>query len=170
VTLNRFFLIAILLIAICLFFGCKSKSVETEAGKTAPDFRANDLTGKTYFLNAELGKPVVLVFFATWCAPCRSEAPLIGGLYNELAGAATILSIVIDPENIDQVRSFVNGLSIPYPMLLDEDGSIQKAYGISELPATLVIDKTGKIRSQFKGFNLRSLVQLKSIVNQLIKE
>lgn len=141
------FTIALLLFAL----GCSTS--DRGAGTIAPDFRLNDLTGKTCYLNAELKeKPVVLTFFATWCTPCKEEVPLLIDLHKSLGNKITLLCVVVDPENIDKVRNFSTALSIPYPMLLDEGRKVMDRYGLSELPATFLIDTKGKIRSRFGPF------------------
>ncbi|MDP8223810.1 MAG: TlpA disulfide reductase family protein [Candidatus Lernaella stagnicola] len=144
-TLRRISL-ALLLLTVA---GCTRGGGPLEAGRTAPDFRAEDLTGRTHYLNAELAQPLVLTFFATWCLPCREEIPLLIDLHKKLSGRAQILCVAVDPENKGKLRVLVDGLDIPYPMLLDDGQKIMAAYGVAELPVTFVIDREGLIRSQY---------------------
>ena len=138
-------LVAVVLIAAA----CSHSGSDPQVGSLAPDFRAEDLTGRMVFLNAELKRPVVLSFFATWCAPCREEVPRFIELHDRLGDSATILCVVVDPENKDEVRSLVSGLQIPYPMLMDEGQRIKSSYGVWGLPATFVVGTDGRIRSRF---------------------
>jgi len=92
---------------------------------------------------------VVLTFFATWCKPCLEEVPRLVDLQRRFLGRATFLCVVADPENRDKVRAIAAGLSIPYPMLLDEGGSIRSAYAVHGLPATFLIGTNGTILSTF---------------------
>jgi len=131
---------------------CSPDPASRRAGGAAPDFRLSGLSGRTVFLNAELRRPVVLTFFATWCAPCREEIPLLIDLDRRFKDRITILCVVADPENIDKVRSIASRLKIPYPMLLDEGQRTQKAYGVRELPATFFIGTDGRILSRFDAF------------------
>ena len=136
-------------------------------GKLAPDFRANDLTGRTIYLNAELKRPVVLSFFATWCAPCRDEIPYLIDLHRRFEGRATILCIVVDPENTDKVRSIASSLSITYPILMDEGQKIMESYGAGTLPSTFLIGPDGRIRSHFKGFGEAEAKALAASIERL---
>lgn len=128
---------------------CTGSDPLPRAGERAPDFRANDLTGRMVYLNAELALPVVLTFFATWCRPCLEEVPRLVDLHRRFAGRATFLCVVADPENRDKARAIAAGLSIPYPMLLDEGGSIRAAYAVRGLPATFLVGTDGNILSTF---------------------
>jgi peroxiredoxin len=132
--------------------GCAAPSSPTQAGNVAPDFRLNDLSGRTVFLNAELNVPVALTFFATWCAPCREEIPLLADLQNKYEGRMKVLCVDVDPENIDRIRSIADGLKIPYPILLDEGRRVMASYSVRELPATFLIGRDGKIVSQYGAF------------------
>ena len=139
----------LLVVVILVAAACPRSGSYPQVGGVAPDFRAEDLTGRTVFLNAELERPVVLTFFATWCAPCREEVSRFIELHDRLGGSATILCVVVDPENKDEVRSFASGLKIPYPMLMDEGQRIRSSYGVWGLPATFVVGSDGRIHSRF---------------------
>ena len=134
-------------------FACsKANKSGSSAGKIAPDFRADDIKGEPHYLNAELKRPVILTFFATWCVPCREEISLLKKLLDKYGDKVGVLCVVTDPENKDKVIAMVKGLEIPYPMLIDEGQKIMSAYNIEALPATFLIGKDGRIRPMFKGF------------------
>ena len=138
------------------------------AGSTAPDFRADGLTGRTVYLNAELGRPVVLTFFATWCKPCMEEIPRLIELHRLFGGRLKILCIVVDPENKDKVRSIASALSIPFPMLMDEGQKIRSAYSIRGLPATFLVGTDGRIRSRFSYIGEAEARALADAVRRLL--
>jgi peroxiredoxin len=142
---NRKLVVALVLVAAA----CSRSGSSPQVGSLAPDFRAEDLTGRTLFLNAELERPVVLTFFASWCAPCREEVSRFIGLHDRFGDDATILCVVVDPENKDEVRSLASGLRIPYPMLMDEGQRIRSSYAVWGLPATFVVGTDGRIHSRF---------------------
>ncbi len=159
---------SLLIIALFLAgFACSKSGVVPQAGKIAPDFRADDLTGRTWFLNAELTRPVVLVFFATWCDPCRAEVPLMIDIHKRFGDKVSFLCLVEDPENADKVRSLATGLNIPYPMLIDEGQKIMARYGIETLPATLLVGTDGRIHSAFKGFGPEEAKALAQTLDRL---
>jgi peroxiredoxin len=146
---------------------CKSSDAPKQAGAIGPDFRAQDLTGRTRYLSAELTKPVILVFFATWCKPCRLEIPHLIELHKKIADKATILSLVVDSENVDKVRELASGLSIPYPMLLDEGGKIMEQYKVTELPATFLIGRDSTILSRYTHFGAPEVQELAARIESI---
>lgn len=159
------------MLLICLaIVTCRQPQEPLSAGRIAPDFRAADLTGRTVYLNAELKQPVVLTFFATWCAPCRDEMPLLGEVQKRFTGRAAVLCVVVDPENADRVRSMAAGLNTRYPFLLDEGQAIMRAYGVQALPATFVIGVDGRIRSSFSTFGENEKKALIDLLARLTRE
>lgn len=162
--------ISVIFLALMLCVACNRATTGLKPGKIAPDFRANDLRGKTYYLNAELNKPIVLTFFATWCAPCKDEIPLLIDLQREYKNKVGILCIVTDAQNKDKAMSIAAGLSVPYPMLVDEGEKIMKLYEVDTLPTTLLIGSDGRIRSKYSSFRESELQSLKEQINRVLKK
>ena len=164
---RSFAILAVVLVAV--LFGCSSSN--KNAGNTAPDFRADDLTGRTVYLNAELRNgPVVLTFFATWCEPCREEAPLLAKLADKYKGRAQVLCLAVDPENKDKIATFAKSLSLPYPVLMDEGRKIMERYGVSQLPATFLLGKDGRIYSRFDRFGETEQKALQDALDRLLEK
>lgn len=83
---------------------------------------------------------VVVHFFATWCEPCREELPALAALAGRFAGRPLAV-VSIDAGEVDaRVRRFLAGTPVPFPVLMDRDRSVTKAWGISVLPSTVVLD------------------------------
>ncbi|MDP8254179.1 MAG: TlpA disulfide reductase family protein [Candidatus Alcyoniella australis] len=157
-----------LVLCALLLCGCGEAGGPVQAGGVAPDFRAQDVLGRTHYLNDELDRPLVLTFFATWCAPCRREIPLMIELEKRHAGRVNVLCVVVDAQAIDSVRSLVAELKIPYPMLLDESGRIKRIYGVQSLPTTLVIRPDRKIAARFVGFDDQDAAALDELLLRLV--
>lgn len=162
--------VSVLFIALFFFTACNRSSVGLEPGKNAPDFRANDLTERTYYLSAELNRPVVLTFFATWCAPCKDEIPYLIELHNHFKNKIRILCIVTDAANKDKALSISKGLAVPYPMLMDDGEKVMTLYGVNTLPTTFLVGLDGRIITRYSSFGEQELKSLKEQINRVLKK
>ena len=120
-----------------------------KVGDRAPNFRLPALAGGETTLSDSVatGRPVVLNVFATWCASCRTEMPVLGGAHGL---SATVLGIDLR-EAPERVQPLVDATGARYPVLLDRDGAVARAYGTTGLPATCVIAADGTIRRWVVG-------------------
>jgi cytochrome c biogenesis protein CcmG, thiol:disulfide interchange protein DsbE len=91
------------------------------------------------------GKVVVLNVFASWCAPCAAEAPILEREQRALAGDhATIIGVTYLDNSSDSQR-FVREYHLTYPVLRDVDGNFVRSFGTTGVPETFVIDRAGRI-------------------------
>lgn len=105
-----------------------------------PAFVLDDLSGNRIALDDAPGRVVLVHFFATWCEPCRAE---LGALRDFAARheAHVLTVLAIDVGEVDaRVRRFVATTAFDRPVLLDRDQAVAKAWGISALPTTVVLD------------------------------
>jgi len=102
-------------------------------------------------LAAYKGKVVVLNYWASWCDPCRAEAPLLQRWQKTLEKrGGTVLGIdVLDVAG--DARAFVRKYGLTYPILRDGDGSSQTAYGILAYPESFVIGRNGRVAAARRG-------------------
>lgn len=117
---------------------------------------------------AELrGKPVILNFWASWCGPCKDEAPLLENAQKRLqAMGGTVLGVTYRDATPD-AKKFIAEQKITYPNLRDVDGKLAEDYGTNKLPETFVIDADGKIVAVSRGqvsekFMQNALAQLEA--------
>ena len=107
-------------------------------------------SGQTSLL-AYRGQVVVLNFWASWCDPCKAEAPMLESVQRELlAHRATVLGVT-DLDLAPDSRSFVARYGLTYPNLRDVDGNLSHAYGTNQLPETFVIDRNGRVAAISRG-------------------
>ncbi|HEY2466056.1 MAG TPA: TlpA disulfide reductase family protein [Steroidobacteraceae bacterium] len=119
-----------------------------------PDFSLDDLSGKTTSIGAWSGKSLVINFWATWCAPCRREIPLLKTLAADWAGHdLTVIGIAVD--HADKVREFAGQFKIDYPVLIGEQDALEVAakFGMDApvFPFTVFTDRRGEIVALFVG-------------------
>lgn len=104
-------------------------------------------TGARTSLAAYHGKVLVVNVFASWCPPCRTEAPILADAEQSLrARGATILGVTYQ-DNPSAAALFVRQQHITYPVLRDVDGNFARSFGVSELPETFVINRQGRVQA-----------------------
>ena len=114
-------------------------------GSAAPDFRATTLDGKSLSLHGLRGKPVILNFWATWCAECRSEMPAIQATWvRHRAAGLQVVGVNFREGDVPRERRFLDQAGASYPSLSDPDGKIADAYRVTNgLPVSIFIDRAG---------------------------
>lgn len=111
--------------------------------------RLNDSSGKPQLLSAWQGQPLVVNFWATWCAPCREEMPAFSRLQSRYAASGVrFVGIALDtPEN---VAAFVKQVQVSYPLLLGDDQGLELTQQLGNaqmaLPFTVVLDAHAQVR------------------------
>jgi len=123
------------------------------SGALAPDFRLENLDGGTVELSDLRGKVVYVNFWATWCAPCRDEAPALQRLYQALRGEGfEILAPTIDAANDrPAVEAFRKEYGLLFPILLDSGQEAYARYGATGVPETYLIDAEGRLAEAYIG-------------------
>jgi peroxiredoxin len=117
-------------------------------GADAPRFAAALLEGPDFDLGPLLGqKAILLGFWSIYCVSCVQEIPTLVEIYKRHKEELEIVGIDMDSFGTKRVVQFVKTLDyrIPYPLVIDRDRQIGAKYGVSELPTTVLIDRTGKI-------------------------
>ncbi len=122
-------------------------------GDPRPPFRHGSLNGDWVTTEDFDGQAMLVNFWATWCAPCRREMPLLQDVSLERDGELVVIGIAIDDPG--PVRDFVEELGISYPILIGAADVLntQRAWGNSAgaLPYTVLVDRDGIIRWQHLG-------------------
>jgi peroxiredoxin len=127
--------------------GAGGAAAATGAGSDLPaDFILPDLDGQPVALNRFLGKkPVLLVFWATWCPECKAAIPEINAMATgPLAEKLQIFGLDFR-ESREKVARAVKSRGIRYPVLLDERGQAARAYGVVGIPTYILIDRKGNV-------------------------
>jgi thiol-disulfide isomerase/thioredoxin len=122
-----------------------------ELGRYAPDFSLTSLSGDTVTLSDLRGKTVVLNFWASWCAPCRQEMPLLQATYEAYGGDGLVVLAVNMGEEGRRVRGFAEDMAVTFPVFADEKTSVGTLYRVRGAPTTYFVDRDGVVRQRFVG-------------------
>ena len=125
--------------------------VKPEARKMAPDFVLDDASGKPVRLSEFRGKVVLLNFWATWCAPCRIEIPWFVEFERAYGNRGfRTLGVSLDEDGWNAVKPFADQRGVNYRMMIGND-EVAERDGANSLPATFIIDKSGRIAATHVG-------------------
>jgi cytochrome c biogenesis protein CcmG, thiol:disulfide interchange protein DsbE len=113
-------------------------------GRNAPAIAGETLEGTQFSSSALKGKPMVINFWASWCEPCREEAPLFRELAEKLEGQATLVGILMR-DNPDKARAFAGQFGYDFPNLLNTNNNLAFDYGVTAPPETFFVDSSGKV-------------------------
>ncbi len=118
-----------------------------EVGALAPEISVVTREGGTLHLADLRGKAVLLNFWASWCGPCRGEAPELESLHGT---GVTVLG-VNQLEDRRAAAKFQQEFALTYPLVLDASGEVSQAYRANGLPVSFLIDEDGVVLHIFRG-------------------
>jgi peroxiredoxin len=121
-------------------------------GQPAPDFALRSMKGPSMRLSEHLGEVVIINFWASWCGPCRQEMPLLDELYGKYQRAGLVMLSVNIDENAEPAIEMAQTLRISYPVLFDTRKEVSRAYDVSAMPVTVLVDRAGVVRYVSEGY------------------
>ncbi len=138
---------AVGLLATLLVWNLTHQAPPPKVGRPAPAFLLHRLTGDgSLSLRSFRGKTVVLNFFASWCDPCKREAPVLEQLWKQDRSRGLVVLGVDANDSRGDARRFVQAHGLTYPVVFDQGGAVaSNRYAISDLPVTYVLDARGRI-------------------------
>jgi cytochrome c biogenesis protein CcmG, thiol:disulfide interchange protein DsbE len=101
-------------------------------------------------LVGQRGRPVVVNIWASWCAPCRTEMPLLDDAARSYGPDVVILGVA-SKDDPAEARRFLDDLDITYPNVFDESGQVRVALGLTAYPTTYVFGADGRLRARVDG-------------------
>lgn len=170
-------LVAVLLVGIAVLPRVFARHREASVGRQAPDFslalvaNGSPIAGvadpRSLRLSDFRGRAILLDFWATWCSPCRAQAPIVEQVARRWRDrGVVVLGIDMDTADQGDPRAFAleNGLS--YPILRDITGSAARAYDVDSLPTLVVVSTEGKIVAVRSG--ITDSGELEKLVRQAL--
>ena len=128
----------------------KASPIKTADRKPAPAFDRPALSGQPVDLRRFTGKPVVINFFASNCAPCRQEAAGLAKLGRDFGSKVQMVGIAIDDTRPGAMH-FISRYHWTWPIVFDQDDDLAYKFGLYGKPTTVVVDQQGRIAWQHAG-------------------
>ncbi|MCO6482017.1 MAG: TlpA family protein disulfide reductase [Flavobacteriales bacterium] len=116
------------------------------------------------------GKPMIINFWATWCAPCKRELNAINDLYPDWqkeTGVKLMAVSIDDTRSMNRVKPYVNGQAWDYEIFLDPNGDLKRALNVNNIPHTFLVDGKGNIVWQHNNYEPGDEKQLYQQVKKL---
>lgn len=140
---------------------------EVKAGETFPSLAAAGLRGT---LPATAGKVVLVDFWASWCAPCKSSFPVYAKIHGDYAARGLVIVAVSSDESIPDYERFVKKLAPPFATLLDHDHALVRQVQIPTTPTSYLVGRDGRVRFVHPGFHDDTERELRREIETLLAE
>ncbi|MGC1406019.1 MAG: TlpA disulfide reductase family protein, partial [Candidatus Dormiibacterota bacterium] len=114
-------------------------------GDPAPDFSLPSSGGGNVALSQEVGHPVLIDFWATWCTNCRADMKLVAATAARYKSQGLRVLLVDFEESSGTASKFLKGLGIDLPTLLDHNAQVAQRYGVPGLPVAVFVNSQGKV-------------------------
>lgn len=161
--MRRVFPIGLALVALVIAVAVLTAGSNGTQGKPAPPLPTEVLQPPKVTLAGLRGHPALVNFWASWCEPCRAEAPELERLYRSMPDGARLVGVDYT-DQADSARSFIHSFGWTFPVLSDPDGVYGARFGFSGLPTTVVLDSNGRIAETLRG--PQSLGDLRTALDQ----
>jgi thiol-disulfide isomerase/thioredoxin len=127
---------------------------EGMAPKPAADFTLpiHKGGGKAVTLSKLRGQVVMVNFWATWCAPCRQEFPLLDQMYKKYQPMGfQLLAVNVEDDKADP-DTFLKQVPVSFPVLRDLKNEVSRRYNVQAMPTTVLVDRKGQLRWLHRGY------------------
>jgi thiol-disulfide isomerase/thioredoxin len=139
--------------------------------RIAPNLSGATLAGPAFALDDVAGNVVVVNVWASWCAPCRVESPVLALLEHELATQKVRFVGIDETDTTTSAKRFVASVGARYPQLVDSDGTLLRQLPLlpqKGIPSTLILDRHHRVAARVIGPATREQIQM--LVRELLQE
>jgi cytochrome c biogenesis protein CcmG/thiol:disulfide interchange protein DsbE len=122
-----------------------------QVGSPVPDFQLTALDGDPMNLGGQQGSVVVINFFASWCAPCRQEAAALEQTWRKYQDRGVQFFGIAYKDADSRAQAFLDEFDVTYPSTVERGNRTARAYGVTGVPETFVVDQQGLLVRHFLG-------------------
>lgn len=151
-------LLATLLLAFAATAASAGKYPQPGPGELPPDALGKDRAGNEQTVSQHRGKVVIVTFWASWCAPCRRELPVLGQFQRAVGkDALEVIAINVKEPRNDYLGVIRANKDLGLTWVHDSSGATSARYGVEALPNMFIIDREGKVAHVHRGYSEESL-------------
>ncbi len=153
-----------------LVAGGAAASIAGDVNVPASEFSLTSPAGATVSLSQYKGNVVLVNFWATWCGPCQQEMPLLDQMYHKYKPAGfTLIGVNVD-KDAPPVKELLARKPVSFPVALDPENTVSKAYHVADMPSSVLIDRKGVVRYVHRGYRPGDENEYLDRIRQLIRE
>jgi thiol-disulfide isomerase/thioredoxin len=146
------------------------KKPKVGVGDVPPDYVGKTLDGEKVYLSEHKGKIVVVTFWASWCAPCRKELPIVNLMQSQVPNDEFLVVGVNMKEDKKTLKWLKKGLGETHMMLtLDKKGRISKKFGVKGIPHMFIVGPDGKVAAVHVGYSENSIMGISDEINDMLR-
>ena len=151
-----------------------AQSLKIKIGAPLPDFAVRTMTGTANSIhqNFKAGRKTLINIWATWCIPCAKEMPELESLRGRLAANnIDLIGLNVDAENDANIKGYINGKRVTYPVLVGGVTAIENIYATDELsvPLTILIDEKGIVTDLIPGWSAETQRKFRSLSGEALR-
>lgn len=143
-------LVGVLVVVAIFGLALARKNQTQPTAGPAPDFTLTTLDGGQVKLSSLKGRVVVVNFWASWCGPCREEAPVLEQVWQKYKDKDVVVVGVAYTDTEKNAKAYLQQFNNTYPNGLDIGTKISEMYNIQGVPETFIIDREGNVARFFK--------------------
>jgi DsbE subfamily thiol:disulfide oxidoreductase len=138
------------LVLAALASGCTVEE-PVQVATAAPPLAGTDFAGEAWDVENLAGSVVLVTMWASWCAPCREEVPVLDRAQELHAARGLVVLGVNTQDSADAAQGFLAAEQPAFPSVVDPDGTIAVEWGVRGLPESFLVDRSGKVVARRTG-------------------